>query len=279
VPRCPIHWIEKGEFLGVVDSAANYADMNTTPTVAQRRGNRRERLDPGEAPVPLAWLPKEVDNSNGCQVWVTSDKWGPFQREMLHFSYGQSAVYVVLKEQKGDVMQGGVVRIPVRPTSSAMRGKFNQRDGQLYLAGLKGWQTNAGLEGGFDRVRYTGKPVAMPKSLHVRKGGIEIGFTQKLDKELAEDPESFAISGSDLKWSQTYGTDEYEVGHRDSANPPKGRTKFEVSSAKLLPDGQTVFVAIENLEPVHMMEIDLDLETVDGDEIVTKIWNTIHVVE
>ena len=127
-------------------------------------------------------------------------------------------------------------------------------------------------------MRYTGKPVMMPKSLNVRDGGIEIGFTQKLDRELAEDPESFAISGSDLRWTHDYGTGEFQVGHRDSGSPPKGRTKFPVKSAKLLPDGKSVFVEVENLQPVHMMQIDLDLETEGGEEIVTKIWNTIHVV-
>ncbi|NIP98008.1 MAG: hypothetical protein GWO24_33105, partial [Akkermansiaceae bacterium] len=251
VPRCPIHWIEEGEFLGVVDAAADYANMKTTPTVGQRRGGRKQHLDPGEQPIPLAWLPKNVDNSNGGQVWVTSDKWGPFEGEMLHLSYGQSALYVVLKEKRGEVMQGGVVKIPVRPTSSAMRGKFNKRDGQLYIAGLKGWQSNAAREGGLDRVRYTGRPVRMPRSLKVREGGIEIGFNQVLDRELAEDPESYSISGSDLRWTHDYGTAEYEVGHRDSAGPPKGRTRFTVKSAKLLEGGKSVFVEIENLQPVH----------------------------
>jgi hypothetical protein len=28
-----------------------------------------------------------------------------------------------------------------------------------------------------------------------------------------------------------------------------------------------------------MMQIDLDLETDEGEEIVTKIWNTIHVAK
>ena len=176
-------------------------------------------------------------------------------------------------------MQGGVVKIPVRPTSSAMRGKFNRKDGQLYVAGLKGWQSNAGREGGLDRVRYTGRPVSMPSSLKVRDGGIEIGFTQKLDQELAEDPESFNLSGSDLRWTQSYGTGEFQVGHRASAGPPKGRTKFPVKSSRLLPDGKSVFVEVENLQPVHMMQIDLDLETDEGEEIVTKIWNTIHVAK
>ena len=253
--------------------------MKTTPTVGQRRGNRKQNLDPSEAPLPLAWLPKNVDNSNGGQVWITSDKWGPYEGEMLHFSYGQSSIYIVLKEKKGGLMQGGVVKIPVRPTSSAMRGKFSRKDGQLYVAGLKGWQSNAGREGGLDRVRYTGRMVNMPSSLKVRDGGIEIGFTSKLDKELAEDPESFSLSGSDLRWTHDYGTGEFQVGHRGSAGPPKGRTKFPVKSAKLLPDGKSVFVEVENLQPVHMMQIDLDLETDEGEEIVTKIWNTIHVAK
>ena len=279
VPRCPIHWIDKDEFLGVVDAAANYAKMNTTTTVAQRRGKRDKHLDPGETPVPLAWLPKSVDNSNGGQVWVTSKRWGPFQGEMLHLSYGQSALYLVLKQKCGDVMQGGVVRIPVSPTSSAMRGRFNKRDGQLYMAGLRGWQTNAGREGGLDRVRYTGRKVKMPSALEVRDGGIMISFTEKLDKALAEDPASYALSGSDLRWTHAYGTSEYQTGHRNSDEPPKGRTRFTVESARLLPDGKSVFLKVTDLRTVHMMEINIDLETESGDEIVTKIWNTIHVTE
>ena len=101
----------------------------------------------------------------------------------------------------------------------------------------------------------------------------------RLDQELAEDPESFNLSGSDLRWTHDYGTGEFQVGHRDSAGPPKGRTRFPVKSAKLLPDGKSVFVEVENLQPVHMMQIDLDLETDDGEEIVTRIWNTIHVTQ
>ena len=276
VPRCPIHWIERDEFLGVVDSAKDWATMKTTPTAKQRLGDRKKHLEREEAPKPLAWLPKNVDNSNGGQAWVTSDRWGPFAGEMLHMSYGQSALYLVLKEKKGELMQGGVVKIPVRPTSSAMRARFNPRDGQLYIAGLKGWQTNAGREGGFDRVRYTGKPVAMPSSMNVRDGGIEIGFTQKLDQELAEDVESYALKATDIAWTQDYGTREFQIGSRDSASRAPGWSNLEVTSAKLLPDGKSVFIGVKDLQPVHMMEIRLDLETEDGEEIVTKINNTIH---
>jgi hypothetical protein len=266
VPRSPINWMKPGSFHGVVDVAADYDKFKTTPTVGERSNGRPQHLDPTEAPKPLAWLPKGVDNSGGGQVWVTSDRWGPFDKELLHMSYGRSALYLVLKEDKAGQMQGGVVKFPLRFTSSCMRGRFNPHDGQLYVSGLKGWQTNAGKQGGLDRVRFTGKMVAMPKGLRIKSNGIEIDFTAKLDKELAEDRTSYSIRSSNIRWTHGYGS-----GDQD-------KKTYEVKAAKLLGDGKTVFLEVPTIGPAHQMEIDIDIETVDGDEIVTKIWNTVHVV-
>ena len=94
---------------------------------------------------PLCWLSHgDYDNSGGGQVWVTSDKWGPFQGELLHESYGRSSLFLVLRDQVNGTDQGGVVRFPLKFTSSCMRAHFNQKDGQLYIAGLSEWQSNAG---------------------------------------------------------------------------------------------------------------------------------------
>ena len=79
------------------------------------RANEREGFehDPSEAPKPLVWMSKKrgIDNSGGGQAWVTSKKWGPLKDQLLHLSYGQSKMYVVLKEEKHGQMQGGVARI------------------------------------------------------------------------------------------------------------------------------------------------------------------------
>jgi glucose/arabinose dehydrogenase len=277
VPRCPINWVKKGDFLGVIDSAENLSSFKTTPTVSQRRGDRKQYLDPNEMPKPLAWLPKNVDNSGGGQVWVTTDKWGPFQGELLHMSYGKSALYLVLKENKGGQMQGGVVKFPLKFTSSAMRARVNTRDGQIYVAGLKGWQTNAAKNGGFDRVRYTGKPVFMPSGLKVKSNGVEISFTQKLDPELANDADSFSVKGSDILWSHAYGSGNKGIGERPGQ--AKGPGNIKVTSAKLLADGNTIFVTIENMQPIHQMEIKMDLEDTKGNELRTTIYNTVHVLK
>ena len=49
-----------------------------------------------------------------------------------------------------------------------------------------------------------------------------------------------------------------------------------VKSVKLLEDGKTVFLEIPGIRTVMQMEISVDVETVDGDEIITKIYNSIH---
>jgi hypothetical protein len=51
---------------------------------------------------------------------------------------------------------------------------------------------------------------------------------------------------------------------------------MDVIAAKLQDDGKTVSLTIKDMQPVHEMEISIDLETVDGEEIITKIHNTVH---
>ncbi|MDB4690160.1 PA14 domain-containing protein [Verrucomicrobia bacterium] len=280
VPRCPINWVSEDDFLGVVDSYERRDQLKTTATVKERRMGREPYLEPSEEPRPLAWLPKGVDNSGGGQGWVTTSKWGPFEGEMLHGSYGQSSLYLVLKERIGDQMQGGVVKFPLRPTSSVMRLRFNERDGQLYISGLKGWQSNAGRDGGFDRVRYTGKPVAMPSGLNVTSKGLRLKFTQPLDRSTANDAGSFSLRGSDLLWNQEYGTKEYLLGQRElPVNERKtGWSAFKISKAELQPDGQTVELTIDDWQRAHMLELNIDLKTVQGQLIRTKVNHTVHVI-
>ena len=278
IPRSPINWITEGSFGGVVDTFAGYKNLKSTPTVKQLSGDRPKHLEESEMPKPLAWLPKHVDNSGGGQAWVTSDKWGPLKGNLLHLSYGQSSLYLVLKEMKGSQIQGGVVKFPVQLSSSAMRARFNHKDGQLYIAGLKGWQTNAAKDGGFDRVRYTGKKINMPIAMKTTPKGMELSFSEKLDAELANDPKSYAVKGADIWWSHNYGSREYKLGQRaiDSTKKAQGWTTLKVKSAKLQEDGKTVFVEIENFQPAHELEFSVDLETTDGDTIIQKMYFTIH---
>jgi hypothetical protein len=265
VPTAPLHWVKPGQFHGVVDAYEHKDKLKTTSV-----GSKESRhLDPEEAPKPLVWMSKRrgIDNSGGGQAWATSDRWGPLKDQLLHLSYGQSKMYLVLKEEKNGQMQGGVTRLNVPLSSSAMRARINQGDGQLYVSGLKGWQTNARSNGGLDRVRYTGKPVYLPKSLRIKKDRIEIGFHENLSKSEVSDLTKYKLGAWNLKWSHAYGSPEI---------PVQG---LKIEKVELMDDGKTIALHVPDLKPVHMMQIDFDLKFADGHSTKGRIDNTIHLVD
>jgi len=258
VPMCPINWVKPGGFYGVED-LAHGRDVKTFSQ-------------------PLCWLAKSWDNSGGGQAWVTSTKWGPFSGELLHCSYGQSSIYLVLKEFIGGQPQGGVVKIPVKLTSSAMRPRFNPVDGQLYNAGLKGWQSNAAKDGGFDRIRYTGKPVVSIAKLNVTKAGVALTFTQPLDKATAEDAQNYAGERWNYKRTSDYGSPEFKLTKSEDGKEQRGHDKLDITAAKLSADGKTVTLAITDLKVVNQQLLKFHLKTAAGAELKQDVLHTINVI-
>lgn len=194
-------------------------------------------------------------------------------------SYGQSSLYKVLKEEVNGQMQGGVVRFPVKFTSSAMRARFNAKDGQLYLSGLRGWQSNAAKEGGFDRVRYTGERVTMPAALNATTKGMRITFTGPLDPATAASTDSYAVEVWNYRWTAAYGSGEYST-LPEPADVPKDKRKkrdvLAVKSATLSQDGRSVFLEIDGMKPVMQMKIAFRIAAADKSAVNHEIYNTIH---
>src|SRR5204863_6585239 len=82
---------------------------------------------------PLVWLPKDVDNSAGGQVWVPHDKFGLPKGQMLHLSYGRCRLIAILTQKVGDVRQAGAVDLGLFFLSGACRARFHPKDGHLYV--------------------------------------------------------------------------------------------------------------------------------------------------
>jgi hypothetical protein len=111
---------------------------------------------------------------------------------MLHTSYGQASLLHVMPQfpklpDGTEVAQAAAWRFPLTFATGIMRGAFRPQDGQLYVCGLRGWQTAGTKDGAIQRVRYTGKPMHMPASFAVHQNGIKLTFTCELDKETAAD--------------------------------------------------------------------------------------------
>ncbi len=229
---------------------------------------------PREFEKPICWIPMALDNSSGGQVWVTSDRWGPFKGHLLHTSYGTAWLFHVLHEFVGEQVQGGVVKFPLAFASGIMRGRFHPKDGQLYVSGLRGWQTTGVRDGCLQRVRYTGKPVHTVLELHVRREAIELLFTNPLDRESALNPDAWGAVQWNYVWSEKYGSPDWSV-----ADPKKqGRDPVEIRSIRLSEDGRTVTLEIPGLKPVMQMLVRARIRGADGTPIPLELVHTINRV-
>jgi len=223
---------------------------------------------------PMCWLPMNMDNSSGGQVWVDSTKWGPLNGQLLFMSYGKGTLFSVMPQEVDGVVQAGMVQFPLKFPSGTMRGRFNPKDGQLYTTGLRGWQTAGVRDGGFSRVRYTGAPVRMPRALHVSKAGVRITFTAPLEESSAKDPGNWNVEMWNYIYSAGYGSP--EVSTKDPK--VKQHDKLEVTAVELSADKQTVTLKLSELTPAMQMKIKFNLKAADGAPLSSEIYSTIHKV-
>ncbi len=221
---------------------------------------------------PLCWLPREVDNSAGGQVWVPAGKWGPLGGMPLHLSYGRCKLFALLRQEVDGLGQGGAVDLGLFFLSGVCRARFHPIDGHLYLVGLNGWQTAAQRDGCLQRVRYTGQALNLPIELKVHADGIRVRFSQKLDPRLAADRASYRIARWNYRWRAEYGSPRYSV-----QNPNlEGQDNVPIQSATLEKDGQSVFLKIAGLQPVMQMQLAYHLRTEAGTPVVGSIYHTVH---
>ncbi|HWE03484.1 MAG TPA: DUF6797 domain-containing protein [Tepidisphaeraceae bacterium] len=253
-----LNWIKPGMFCGVPE----LSHITPAPTITDN---------------PLCWfIYPSWDNSCGDPVFVTGDKWGQPKGELFYLSYGQTSLLHILHEEVDGQIQGGATRFPWHFQTGGMRARFNPADGQLYVCGFQGWQTNAKRGTAFERVRYTGRKIYTPTALHVKDTGIEVTFAEPLKKESAEDAGAWAIEQWNYRWTDNYGSPEVKV-----SDPKKnGHDQLDVKSVKLSSDGKTVFLEVADLQPVMQMLIRGNgIETADGTPITVEIANTINAVK
>lgn len=266
-PCCKLNYFTgKNKFLGVEDAAHHL------------KGQKLHE--------PLCYFPMRIDNSGGGQVWAPKNsKWGLKSNELVHLSYGKSSLYRVLKEEVGGMMQGGVVRIPVKLKSSAMRARFHQ-DGSMYVLGYRGWQTNAATPQAFHRIRYNKKAITIPDQLKATDKGLYIRFEKELDASTVADKFNFKVERWKYMRTKQYGSGEFSIdnpdveaekrAHERESKKHRKHDQVEIARSTLLPDKKTVFLHIPSMKPAQQMSIVYKLKFADQSSAEGEIINTVH---
>ncbi len=258
IPSSKISRVKPGGFYGFV------ADTKFTKAVAP------PSFDP-----PLCYLPMTWDNSSGGGAFCLNDQWGPFKGRMVHTSFGAAALFAIFEQRVGEVSQGAAIKFPLPTFESGIhRARFSPKDGQLYVTGLKGWQSRAVKDGCLARVRYTGQPVKWPTGFHVAKDALVLEFSTPVDPASAGDAQNYAAEQWNYQWHATYGSPDVSV-----ADPKKrGRDRVDIRSAKISADGKSVTLEVPGLAPVMQMLVKMNIKSADGTPVETEIAGTINVV-
>lgn len=253
VPSTPLFIVNDGDFAGVEATA---------------------HRDPVPEPVPpLLWIPHEVDRSGLSQVWLTGDKMGPLNGDLIHFSYGRPGLFKIFIDSTGSGIQGGISVIPGKFSAPTMKGAMNPDDGQLYIAGFTLWGTNSEGVAALSRLRYTGMESMIPESFKVRNGGVILRFNRELEEEAVKELSNYRVQ----RWNYLR-TEEYGSGHYRLDGTP-GQELLPVFSAHLSDDRKGLFLAIPNIDKVQQMELSYRLKTEDGVQLEDNFWYTVHHAE
>ncbi len=221
--------------------------------------------------LPLVYLPRGIDNSAGGQQVVTSDRWGPLQDQLLHFSFGAGAHFLVLRDEVDGQMQGAVVPLPGAFLSGTHRGRFSPHDGQLYVTGMQGWGSYTPQSGCFQRVRYTGDEVRLPTAFKAYRNGILLRFSAPLEADVAEQPNNHFAQCWNYRYSSAYGSPEFSTRHAGM----RGHDHLPITAARLVDDGRGLFLEIPELQPVNQLHLRVALDAQDSREL----FMTVHRLE
>jgi hypothetical protein len=222
---------------------------------------------------PLCWLPREVDNSAGGQVWVpeTATAWGPLAGKPLHLSYGRCKAFTLLRQTLPDGrVQGGVCDLGFTFLAGSCRGRFTD-DGTLYVVGLNGWQTAAKADGSLQRVVPTGKPYDGVVESRVTPTGLRLTFSRPIDATSIA-PDRFKSAAWNYRWSGDYGSKRW----RPSNPNAEGQDDRKVMSAKRLDDRTVELQFAGGLPPVMQQQVGYSIKATDGTTVQGSVYLTIH---
>ena len=271
MPASKINLVRPGGFYGYVQNQASSAWSPDGGKI-----DIKTIVPPKTFDQPLIWMPQEVDNCSGGQVFVDDKRFGPLAGRLLHTSYGQGHLFYLMMQEVDGLTQAALVKFPQDFGSGIMRGRANPNDGQLYVAGLNGWNDNGrgGLaDGGIYRVRYTGQPLRMISNREVHPSELRIAFNFALDPTAATKVNSVTAEQWNYKWTSNYGSDAY---HPETGEV--GKQVLTIAGAKLSDNWKTLTVHVPQLRPVDLLHLRLNLADAEGATFSDELYWTIHAI-
>lgn len=252
VPSTPIYHVQKGDYYGV-PSTAHVVD---TPAITP----------------PLLWAPHHIEPSSIGQVWMTTDKMGPLNDQLVHISFGKPGLYKILIDTTDQTLQGGITYIPAHYPTPISKGAIRGKDGYPYFTGFNLWGSSSKGISSLLRFRYTGMPDILPVQFQAGRQGIVLRFDVPLNEAEIDNIGNFQVKRYNYLRSPEYGSGHYRM----DGSP--GEEHLPVLATHLSEDKKAVLLIVPNMAVVEQMEVSYKMASEEGTLMSDVFSFTLHEV-
>lgn len=201
-----------------------------------------------ELQLPVVWLPHGIMGISNSDILVDNNqgKFGPFEGQMFIGDQGQSKIMRIALEKVKGTYQGVAFDFRKGFQSGILRMIWS-KDGSIYVGQTnRGWGSAGNQSEGIQRLSWSGKMPFEMKTVKAKPDGFEIAFTQAVDKESAEDLDSYSGRSFLYKYHKIYGSP--TIHHED----------LKVKGVKVSEDGMKVRVVVENMRQHYIHELHVE---------------------
>ncbi len=243
--------VEKGDFFGHPSSLKSAGEPGSTvhikstdiPTNAPMMHTAVRQL-PG-LKMPSVRFPHGILGiSTSGIIADTSGAFGPFFKDQVFVGdEGHPKILRVFLEKVNGEYQGAVFPFREGFMSGILRMAWG--DDQSLFVGMsdRGWSSTGPERWGLQSLVWTGETPFEIRSVKAMPDGFELEFTLEVEKETAENPHSYEISGFDYLYHMTYGS---EVQDKKDCS---------VKAIKVAADGRSVRLVLDGLREGYIHEI------------------------
>ena len=271
---CSLKVLQPGGFMGHPVSF-NWYDITkelgpkpTAPNTRSRLLTERKRvkeLVPYAVVFPYIKMGRSI---SGFVVDRTGGEFGPFENQIFIGDFSLSVVMRATTEKVNGVWQGACYPFREGLATGLLACQFTPK-GDLMVGGTnRGWPVRGPRAYAIQRLDWTGVTPFEVKQINARPDGFLVTFTKPVDRSIASQPESYALTTYTHIYQQGYGSP--EVDH----TTPKA-TKAVVSQ-----DGLQVRLTIDGLVQGHVHDFDFSRirSAEDGKLVHRKAYYTLNEI-
>jgi hypothetical protein len=187
----------------------------------------------------------------------TGGKFGQFENQIFVGDFSLSVVMRATTEKVNGVWQGACYPFREELATGLLACQFTPQ-GDLLVGGTnRGWPVRGPRAFALQRLDWTGRTPFEIKQINAKHNGFLVTFTQPVDRAIAANPDSYAMTTYTHIYQQGYGSP--EVDH----------TTPRVVKSEVSGDGLRAYLTIEGIVQGHVHEFDLQrMRSAEGNKLV-----------